>query len=210
VLHEHPHIVFPGNLQGRHVRETGAKGCTLVTLEGGRLRLEHRDTDVLRWGLAEVDLTGAETMAEAAERLRFRIYEEEHGAQGRPLVLRLVLRGRTRLHGAMLADPQATEAECRNAAEAVSGQVHIERVRVETSAPVETNAALTDLRAAFAASLEDTDTQEKILAEVQALLGQVPRLPGRPLPNLPQGASALRALADEAWQEVAEMLGRTP
>ena len=26
VLHEQPHVVFPGNLQGRHVRETGPKG----------------------------------------------------------------------------------------------------------------------------------------------------------------------------------------
>jgi len=25
VLHEKPHVVFPGNLQGRHARETGTK-----------------------------------------------------------------------------------------------------------------------------------------------------------------------------------------
>lgn len=33
VLAERPWIVFPGNLQGRHSRETGPKGCTLVTIE---------------------------------------------------------------------------------------------------------------------------------------------------------------------------------
>ena len=37
VLHERPHIVFPGNLQGRHVRETGAKGATLVAVESGEV-----------------------------------------------------------------------------------------------------------------------------------------------------------------------------
>ena len=37
VLHEHPHIVFPGNLQGRNIRETGSKGCTLVTVEDGHI-----------------------------------------------------------------------------------------------------------------------------------------------------------------------------
>ena len=37
VLHRDPWIVFPGNLQGRHVRETGAKGATLVTVEDRRV-----------------------------------------------------------------------------------------------------------------------------------------------------------------------------
>lgn len=31
VLHQDPWVVFPGNLQGRHIRETGPKGCALVT-----------------------------------------------------------------------------------------------------------------------------------------------------------------------------------
>ena len=33
VLNERPHVVFPGNLQGRHVRETGPKGACLVTVD---------------------------------------------------------------------------------------------------------------------------------------------------------------------------------
>ena len=34
VLAEDPWIVFPGNLQGRHAKETGPKGATLVEYEG--------------------------------------------------------------------------------------------------------------------------------------------------------------------------------
>ena len=30
-------IVFPGNIQGRHIREAGPKGCMLVTVEGHRV-----------------------------------------------------------------------------------------------------------------------------------------------------------------------------
>src|SRR5690606_10500725 len=45
-----PPIVFPGNLQGRHIRETGPKGCTLVTVDDrGRASCEFRPLDVLRW-----------------------------------------------------------------------------------------------------------------------------------------------------------------
>lgn len=32
VLAERPWVVFPGNLQGRHSKEAGPKGCTLVTV----------------------------------------------------------------------------------------------------------------------------------------------------------------------------------
>src|SRR4051812_42467788 len=37
VLHEDPWIVFPGNLQGRKITETGPKGATVVTVTDGRV-----------------------------------------------------------------------------------------------------------------------------------------------------------------------------
>ena len=36
VSHE-PWIAYPGNVQGRHAKETGTKGCSLVTVENGRV-----------------------------------------------------------------------------------------------------------------------------------------------------------------------------
>jgi DNA repair exonuclease SbcCD nuclease subunit len=48
-LSEDPWIVFPGNLQGRHVGETGPKGASLVTVVGNRVQsVEHRVLDVFR------------------------------------------------------------------------------------------------------------------------------------------------------------------
>ncbi len=80
-----PWIVFPGNIQGRHVRETGAKGCTLVDVQDGRITgLEHRETDVLRWASIVVPLDGAETMAEIAARLRFELTAAQDQAAGPP------------------------------------------------------------------------------------------------------------------------------
>ena len=39
-----PWIVYPGNTQGRHVNESGAKGCTLVRVDGTSIAdVEHRD-----------------------------------------------------------------------------------------------------------------------------------------------------------------------
>ena len=95
-----PWIVFPGNIQGRHIRETGPKGCTLVTVEEGRvLRVEHRDLDVLRWAVCRVDLSGCETGDEALDLVRQAFENESGKAEGRPIAVRLVLEGITPLHG---------------------------------------------------------------------------------------------------------------
>jgi exonuclease SbcD len=62
VLCEHPRIVFPGNLQGRHAKETGAKGCELVTVEGGQIETEFVALDVVRWSQVAVPLDGVDRL----------------------------------------------------------------------------------------------------------------------------------------------------
>jgi DNA repair exonuclease SbcCD nuclease subunit len=133
VLWEHPHVVFPGNLQGRHARETGAKGCTLVRVEDGRIVVaEHRPVDVLRWAALEVDVAGAHDIAAAAERVRDAIARACDDADGRHLAVRLTLTGACEAHGAMLADPDLLAAECRAAALAVSDLAWIEKAVLRT------------------------------------------------------------------------------
>lgn len=56
-------IVFPGNIQGRHARETGAKGATLVEYSGEQVRsVEHRELDMVRWLRVPVDVSDAATV----------------------------------------------------------------------------------------------------------------------------------------------------
>ena len=62
VVSREPWIVFPGNIQGRHIRETGPKGCTLVTVDNGEV--EHRDLGVLRWSVREIDVSAAGSVDE--------------------------------------------------------------------------------------------------------------------------------------------------
>ncbi|MGR7000257.1 metallophosphoesterase family protein [Yinghuangia aomiensis] len=53
-----PWIVFPGNLQGRHARETGPKGATLITVGGSDPDVRHHDLDAVRWEHLHVDVSG--------------------------------------------------------------------------------------------------------------------------------------------------------
>jgi len=206
----HPWIVFPGNIQGRHVRETGAKGCTLVEVRDGAIvGLEHRDTDVLRWASLRVPVDGAESMAEIATRLRFELSVAQDQAGGLPLIARVTLAGATDRHAELVADPRAIDAECRNAAAAVSGSLYIERVRLETRLPprpLDRDDAIADLEEAFCLALDDPEVQRRLLAEFGALAAQIPSAPGRDMLAPPGHVGRLRELAPDAWAVVARAL----
>ena len=111
VLRERPYVVFPGNIQGRHIRETGPKGAYLVTVEDGEIAgLEFFPTDVVRWAMVTVAAGGCARMAEAVDLMRDAIGEAvANEADGRLLACRIEIRGRT-------ADPRQPDGLGRNAA----------------------------------------------------------------------------------------------
>ena len=82
-----PHVVFPGNTQGRTVRETGPKGAVIVSVEDGDVvSFERVETDVLRWATIDVDCTGAAATDDTAAMhdvltRRFRNYLQEKTSQ---------------------------------------------------------------------------------------------------------------------------------
>ncbi len=213
-LHERPFVVFPGNTQGRNPRETGAKGATLVEVQDRQIvNVTHCPTDVLRWTQVAVDADGAQNLAELSARVGAALAAANDGAEGRPLIARVALGGVTPLHAAMLADPDAIDAECRNAAAGISGELHIERVRLRTATPgtdIGDDGAMAALAQAFMAGLDDPDLQARALEDLRRLASQMPRLPGSAPPSLPTTAEALRLLAADAWQEVAHALSGAP
>jgi predicted phosphodiesterase len=206
VLSERPWIVFPGNIQGRHPKESGAKGCTLVTVEDGAVAaVEHRTVDVLRWTTLEVDAGGADVMT-LSGRIETSVRAAIEAADGRPVLARLVLTGTSDLHGTLLGDPEQLAAECSNAAIEAGGALWVESVRVRTrprSQPVAD--ALAPLRTAFVSGLDDPDVIAGLLEELALLRQKVPA-PARAALDLPETAQDLRALADDAWQITADTL----
>lgn len=56
-LQESPYIVYPGNIQGRNIRETGPKGCYLVDVdEAGAVTMDFRELDAVRWFDTDVSI----------------------------------------------------------------------------------------------------------------------------------------------------------
>lgn len=128
-------IVFPGNTQGRHIREAGPKGTTLVTVQDGRIAdAEHHDLDVVRWALLPVDLTAAATEDDALAAVRTQIETALDAAGDRLLAVRIVLHGATAAHPALVRDLGATRDKLHAEAAgcAGAGTIWLESVEVRT------------------------------------------------------------------------------
>ncbi len=137
VMGKHPHIVFSGNTQGRHPRETGSKGCILVTV-GHSLETETEfiPIDVVRWAIAEVDAMGTESGYDILDRVRKILENLLEENDGMPLATRVHISGKTSAHGEFLSDLERWMNEIRSVAlDAGNGRIWIEKIRVETKLP---------------------------------------------------------------------------
>jgi DNA repair protein SbcD/Mre11 len=208
-----PYIVYPGNIQGRSVRETGPKGAMRVTVEDGRVaRVERMTLDAARWGHALVDLAACADELQAFARIEGALAAEHAGAEGRPLALRLTLTGATPLHARLAARRAAIEADLRAIAFRFSEDFWIESVKLATRAPAQRlqSAASDDTDALDVEALIARAAADPEYAQALAeLAGQIAaKAPAELREALPQDESALTQLAREArdrlWGEMAE------
>jgi DNA repair exonuclease SbcCD nuclease subunit len=214
VLHDHPYIVYPGNVQGRSVRETGAKGCYIVDVaESGRSVLTFRPTDCVRWFVQDVPIDAMRGEQELRDRLeeRMRLCEEE--ADGRPSIVRFRLTGRGPLHRALgravtireLADELREWQLRRTETEEGAAFVWIESIQVRTEP--ELNMRLAAERNVFLGDL--LELSASLAAEQGRSLESFCEEALSPLLAHPKAGSVLaRLLAEERddWLKAAETI----
>jgi len=211
---QRPWIVFPGNLQGRHAKETGAKGATLVHAESERVvAVEHRALDAVRWERVAVAAGGATSRADVLERAGKALRAVAEEAGGRVCCVRIVLAGATSAHGALARHRESLEHELRALAIDASEALWVERVVVETApeldraAIAERDDALGELARGIAAARGDEELLRVIadeLAEVRRKLPLEAREGDDPVDL--ESPGALRALLDEVEQSLVPRL----
>ena len=92
---EGPAIVYPGNPQGRHPNELGSRGVYLVDVdELGRVNLDFRPVDVIRWARKELDIAGLVSEQRVMDAIFDMADSALEESEGKPVVLRAVLSGR--------------------------------------------------------------------------------------------------------------------
>ena len=134
VLSTDPWVVFPGNLQGRHVRESGPKGATLVEVEGSQVTaVRPIEFDVVRWQVTEVDVSGLGGFDAVLERIVLALESAKSAAKGRVLATRIEIVGETEAHVTLLSSSERLKAQVRLES-LVRGGVYVEDVRIKTSA----------------------------------------------------------------------------
>ncbi|WP_372983186.1 exonuclease SbcCD subunit D [Marinobacter sediminum] len=165
-----PWIVFPGNIQGRHIREIGPKGCTLVTVDGGEIvEVAHRDLDVMRWSICELDVSATETVDDIYEQVREGLQSALDAAEGRPVAVRLVLYGACSAHLKLHADRERWIQEYRALATGLGGAgIWLEKVSIKTKPAISTDEVLErdDALSGLLRAIHDMELDSSILDEL--------------------------------------------
>lgn len=178
-------IAYPGNIQGRHIRETGPKGCLVVSVDDDfTVDPVFEPLDVLRWEVVRVGLEDAITPPEALDRIGDALREAVDGADGRLVAARVVLGGTTELAGAIAASRRQWVADIRAIAIDIGAErLWVEKVMNETAPLVgrtveaeddtpraEVTSLVAELLAAGAVSddlkVDFSDLQQKLPTEV--------------------------------------------
>ncbi len=216
VVSNDPYIVFPGNIQGRHVRETGSKGCTLVHVEGGVIQqLEHRALDVMRWVRLALDVSSSSTAEEVYEQLREALLEAQDNADDRSLAVRVILTGRTDAHQLLLAEREQWIQEYRSLATGLGGAgIWIEKVAIRTTPNVSldelyaSNSAIGGLLNSIAnIDLEDAAVMADLSNELKPLqLKLPPKLATGDDPYDPTSLDAIKEALSDVRQLLADRL----
>jgi DNA repair protein SbcD/Mre11 len=141
-----PWIVYPGNLQGRNVSESGAKGAVLVDVKHGRIEGVRRViVDRARWLTVDAELSGAESAEDFQFRVR-RALELALGEQEAQLyAVRIRAIGQTRLHRTLMAGHRSHHEDAQTLARTLAADVWIEKLEIATSEMAGTDTTLAEL-----------------------------------------------------------------
>jgi exonuclease SbcD len=179
VLSTDPWIVYPGNLQGRHARETGPKGAYLVTVENGQIAGEPEFVpfDTVRWEIIDVAVDGVADEDAALAVASTRIAAAIRNAQGRLLAARLRFIGATPAYAALQHRPVDLREKLRAETAAFGGleTIWIEDVKVAVT-PQNEPAATSEPLAREIQRLDHADLAQEATLYVKDLLNRLPGL----------------------------------
>ena len=203
-------IAYPGNLQGRHIRELGARGALLITVDGGEItEVDRLKVDVLRWHALEVDISAAADLRSAV-RLAGQAMEQMLGATpaGLPLAVRVVFKGPSAAHAELVVDEGQLRQEVIAQAVALDAdRIWIEKVRVASQAltagpslqEAEAQGALAELESLALSAQHDPDFVRSLQADWQALLEKLPH-------DVLQAATDLSSLRQDSLAQVPDRI----
>lgn len=135
-----PFIAYPGTSQGRHIRESGPRGCLLVEVgAGGEIKARFEPVDAVRWYSRSLDIEDLGSEGELLAALEGLCEEVRLEAGERAAIARITLNGRGPLHP-VLQRPRAAEdltEQLREKGLEGEAPLWVEQVEIRTASPVD-------------------------------------------------------------------------
>lgn len=136
-------ILFPGNIQGRHIRETGEKGAWLITLDdNGVLINKHFEAlDVTRWENIVLDISDLNNCDDLWQRCGVEMTRQKQKAGNRSLAIRVQITGASQIHYDLLNRRKGEEdgilSEIQRVASSAAPQkIWVEKVVLRSGPPL--------------------------------------------------------------------------
>ena len=126
---------YSGNTQGCNIREAGAKGCQLVSIQDCELQqVEFMPTDQFRWQEKTLDISDLDHLRDIDDALQTHVPDLNSQSAGRALGVRLRLTGNTKLHSELSrpgTKEQLTQLLCDRLSQV--GDIWLESIKVRTA-----------------------------------------------------------------------------
>lgn len=175
-------IHFSGNLQGRHIRETGPKGCLIVDVDDrNQCTTTFHELDVVRWQICRLDVSELSHVDAVMDAYQDWLRQTVVSLGEQLFVVRVELVGQSVLNQALRQKLKQLRASLQ-AISVTHGQdrVWLEDVKVNTSAPrrhmrnVELDGPLQSLQCVVDELRNDPDAGTAIQQELKSLIRKLP------------------------------------
>lgn len=177
-----PWIIYSGNPQGRHIGETGERGCIIATADGDRIDKKMHAVDVLRWHIVDTNIEDCDDAGSAIAKAVREIAAIAEQSGDLPLAVRLKFTGKTAAHRELARHADYWDGQVREAVlDRFNERVWVEKVKFKTK-PIAAkseviDSGLDELIADLQKPQLAAFARTELRADFEKMLGQLPHDP---------------------------------
>ncbi len=174
---DYPYIVYPGNSQGRNIREAGEKGCYLVQVDEDRnIEINFFPTDKIQWVIKKIDVSDLDNIEDLLDELMKEKESIRSMSKGRASVIRLYLDGRTNLNKKIRDEETGIIKTLREGENDRDQFAWVESIVINTRPNIDISSRkqIEDFVGEFLEVAESLKTSDQFKTEIMKILTSVP------------------------------------
>ena len=163
-----PWIVYPGNPQGRHIGESGPKGCTVVTCDGDHIRKRQHHVDVMRWFHVQTEVSDCTDADDSIVAVQNSVNQRLTEADDLPVAIRIELVGASAAHREFFKHPDYWDEQIRRGLlDRFDERVWVEKIQFNTRQSLEGSPEADSILGELTDSIRDVELAEQAFRQLQ-------------------------------------------